>query len=115
MRAGGSGIEAPPKGECVLGKNGIVPQELGACYTSPDYVRLMRLLSDLGLYDQLITVPPRMVHPPNATTAEPLAVYTAKFLIDSAAQGTLSPKCEVKPLPAMDLAACGREAAAVCT
>ena len=76
VRAGGSGEGDAGDGEFVLGRGGVVPQELGACYTSPDYTRVGALLEEVGLEDQLWTVPPRDVHSAATAPGIPLSQYT---------------------------------------
>ena len=78
----GSGTEALADG-LVLGAEGVVPQELGACYTSPDYVRVMALLEEVGLTEQLVTVPPRNVHSATGAPGVAFASWTAMYLIQS--------------------------------
>lgn len=77
----------------ILGENGAIPQELGACYTSPDYARVMALLEELGLTEQLITVPSRWVHSAAGAAGEALAAFTAKFLV-AANKASLSEACQ---------------------
>ena len=80
VRAGGDGVSAAGGGY-VLGAGGVVPQELGACYTSPDYTRINALLEELNLGDQVDTVPPRYVHASSGSAGVSLAQYTLTFLL----------------------------------
>ena len=84
--AGGGGF--------IVGAEGQVPQELGACYTSPDYTRLMALLDELDLFDQLDTVPPRLVHGANGAPGVSLSAYALSYLLTlPAVQAQLDPGC----------------------
>ncbi|KAH8049718.1 protoporphyrinogen oxidase [Aureococcus anophagefferens] len=80
VRGGGDGVSAAGGGY-VLGAGGVVPQELGACYTSPDYTRINALLEELNLGDQVDTVPPRYVHASSGSAGVSLAQYTLTFLL----------------------------------
>ncbi|KAH8093987.1 protoporphyrinogen oxidase [Aureococcus anophagefferens] len=90
-RGGGDGVSAAGGGY-VLGAGGVVPQELGACYTSPDYTRINALLEELNLGDQVDTVPPRYVHASSGSAGVSLAQYTLTFLLQLPAVAAQLPR-----------------------